>query len=76
MNTENLIYWLNGYLEDRDSLTKDEVQRVKDMITCGVVKIPPRKPSRDEVAEMIQKLFPDLKDLEFVQAIDRYYSKM
>lgn len=76
MTTENCLYWLDGYLEDRDSLTKKEVERVKDMISESiVVKTPRVKPSEDDVKKMVKELFPDLAENEIKKIIHFFEDK-
>jgi hypothetical protein len=59
MDVTNLVYWLSGYLEDRENLTQNEVIRVKEMIR-EVISIKPVKPSDADVKKMVDTLFPDL----------------
>jgi hypothetical protein len=71
MDVTNLVYWLNGYLEDRDSLTQKEVQRVKDMM-ASVITVPPIKPSEEEIERMVKSLFPDKTGADLEEAIKHY----
>ena len=68
MDQINCLYWLNGYLEDRDSLTEKEIQRVKDMLTL-VTNMPEANPSKGEITNMVDKLFPDLSEAERNQTV-------
>lgn len=55
MNTENIVFWLRGFLEGKETLTIEEIKRIKAMIDC------PDKPTMEQVDKMYKKLFPDLR---------------
>lgn len=56
MNTENIVFWLRGFLEGKETLTIEEIKRIKAMIDC------PDKPTMEQVDKMYKKLFPDLME--------------
>lgn len=60
MDSNELVYWLHGYLEDRESLTNAEVQRIRLMLG-NIVAVPPEQPSDEQVEKMVNTLFPDVK---------------
>lgn len=43
MNSENFVYWLQGFLEisNTDSLNKEQVQIIKDHIALALTKVTP-----------------------------------
>jgi hypothetical protein len=76
MTTENCLHWLDGYLEDRNTLNKNELERVKDMISNSIaIKAPRVKPTEHEVAKMVKELFPDLSDIEIQKLIVFFLDK-
>lgn len=53
MNAENIVCWLQGFLEGKEQITTDELIRIKDIINC------PHVPSAEQLDKMMTKLFPD-----------------
>lgn len=57
MDAINLVFWLQGFLEDRESLTKEEIFRVKTLLD-QIVDVPKTAPP-EQVEKMLNKLFPE-----------------
>lgn len=66
MSPKNIVYWLQGYLEGKDSLTIEQIMRIKNVLRV------PHKPSREQAEKMVTALFPDLKGSDFTKAVDEY----
>lgn len=71
MDTINVIHFLSGYLEDKQTLNERETQRIKDIIAT-VTSIPSIKPTVKQVEKMVKALFPDVSGEELHNAIKRY----
>ena len=70
MDPINLMHWLSGYIEDKKTLTENEVHRIKDMISETII-IPPLKASIPQIEKMVKSLFPDLKDEELQKIVEK-----
>ena len=66
MSHENIIFWLKGFLEGKDTLNTEELLRIKEII--GV----PTYPSKGQIEKMLNTLFPDLKGTELRKAMLEY----
>lgn len=70
MNTENIVFWLRGFLEGKETLTIDEIKRMKE-----VIGVPTNNPSYEQVDKMITELFPHINGMEKTKMILDYCSK-
>ena len=73
MTTENFVYWLQGFIEDRKSLTEEEVNRISQRLGM-VIDMPAPVPTRAQIENMVKKLFPDLAGDDLRRQIEVTYN--
>ena len=60
MSNKNIVFWLRGFLEGKESLSINELNKIKEIIGVSIDEDAPI-PTDEELAKMIRSLFPDLK---------------